>query len=74
MLGIALTRTSPTGRPYIYVQYYPYYGGSRAARPARPSRVGPARPRRFGRAPLSRFTYDNATKTAEPDGEGSSTG
>ena len=63
ILGIALDPDFTNGRPYIYVTYHPYWGGS-MGRSTGPS-LGPGfvRADYMSERRLSRFTYDEQTKT-----------
>jgi glucose/arabinose dehydrogenase len=75
ILGLALDPDFTSGRPYIYVQYHPYFngeqgyptgsmlGGTRSFGP------GFVRADYMGERRLSRFTYDDATKTIVPGSE-----
>ena len=53
LLASPWTRSSPTGRPYFYVQYHPYYNGEQGVRrAAAPSSSARLRPQPLhGRAP-----------------------
>ncbi|HWK26401.1 MAG TPA: ThuA domain-containing protein [Solirubrobacter sp.] len=63
LVGMVLDPDFTKGRPYIYVQYYPYWGGEQG-KDAEP-RLGPGFDRRSykGEKRISRFTYDDATKS-----------
>src|SRR4051794_3418290 len=66
ILGIALDPDFTNGRPYIYVQYHPYFQGEQGAYTTDPAKqLGPGFDRAsfMGERRVSRFTYDNATKT-----------
>ncbi len=79
VLGIALDPDFTNGRPYIYVQYHPYFSGEKGYPPGTVNQYvngnntsyGPGLVRTDYRAErrLSRFTYDNATKTIVPGSE-----
>ena len=57
------------GRPYMYVQYYPYWGGEQGKDTAAKLGMGFDRRTYKGEKRLSRFTYDEATKTFVPGSE-----
>jgi glucose/arabinose dehydrogenase/type 1 glutamine amidotransferase len=66
ILGIALDPDFTNGRPYIYVQYHPYFMGEQGTYTTDPAKqLGPGFDRQsfMGERRLSRFTYDPATKT-----------
>ncbi len=69
LLAIALDPDFTNGRPYIYVQYFPYWGGEQG-NDTQP-RLGPGFDRNsyMGERRLSRFTYDDATHTLVPGSE-----
>jgi len=72
ILGIILDPDFTNGRPYIYVQYHPYYKGEQGKDTSDPTKqLGPGFDRAsfMGERRLSRFTYDNATKTLVPGSE-----
>src|SRR3954454_18783284 len=79
ILGIALDPDFTNGRPYIYIQYHPYFGGEQGY-PAgttnqyvsnNATSYGPGfvRADYMGERRVSRFTYDNATKALVPGSE-----
>ena len=58
------------GRPYMYIQYYPYWGGEQGKDTDAQARHGLRPPHAYkGEKRLSRFTYDEATKTFVPGSE-----
>ena len=57
------------GRPYMYIQYYPYWGGEQGKDTATKLGMGFDRRTYKGEKRLSRFTYDEATKTFVPGSE-----
>jgi glucose/arabinose dehydrogenase len=57
------------GRPYIYLQYFPYYGGEQGKNTTPSLGPGFNRATYMGERRLSRFTYDDATKTLVPGSE-----
>jgi glucose/arabinose dehydrogenase/type 1 glutamine amidotransferase len=66
ILGLALDPDFTNGRPYIYVQYHPYFKGEQGRDETDPAKqLGPGFDRAsfMGERRLSRFTYDPATKT-----------
>ena len=69
ILGIALDPDFTKGRPYIYLAYHPYWGG-KGGYDTTP-KIGPGfvRPDYMGERRLSRFTYNDATKTMDPSSE-----
>jgi hypothetical protein len=69
ILGIALDPDFTKGRPYIYVTYHPYYGGKGGFNTS--PRIGPGfvRSDYMGERRLSRFTYNEATKSLDVDSE-----
>jgi type 1 glutamine amidotransferase len=76
MVGMTLDPDFTKGRPYVYIQYYPYWGGEQG-KDTQP-RLGPGfvglKPATggnsfLGEKRLSRFTYDEATKTFVPGSE-----
>jgi glucose/arabinose dehydrogenase len=75
ILGIALDPDFTNGRPYIYVQYHPYFNGEQGyptgSMLGGTKSFGPGfvRADYMGERRLSRFTYDNATKTLVPGSE-----
>src|SRR3954451_22447764 len=75
VLGIALDPDFTNGRPYIYVQYNPYFGGEQGYPVGSPqggnTSYGPGfvRTDYRGERRVSRFTYDNATKALVPGSE-----
>src|SRR4051812_38349860 len=79
LLGIALDPDFTNGRPYIYVQYHPYFSGEQGYPVGTTNQYvnnnqtsyGPGfvRTDYRGERRLSRFTYDNATKSLVPGSE-----
>ena len=69
ILGIALDPDFTKGRPYIYLAYHPYWGGKGGFDTT--PKIGPGfvRPDYMGERRLSRFTYNDATKTMDPNSE-----
>ncbi|MDA0160923.1 ThuA domain-containing protein [Solirubrobacter ginsenosidimutans] len=69
LVGMALDPDFTKGRPYIYVQYYPYFGGEQGKDTT--PKLGPGFDRRTykGEKRISRFTYDEATKKLVPGSE-----
>src|SRR3954469_1752098 len=63
LVGMVLDPDFTKGRPYIYVQYYPYWGGEQGK--DTPTKLGPGFDRRTykGEKRISRFTYDDVAKT-----------
>ncbi|HWK25609.1 MAG TPA: ThuA domain-containing protein [Solirubrobacter sp.] len=75
ILGILLDPDFTNGRPYIYIQYHPYYGGEQGypvgSMQGGTKSFGPGfvRADYMGERRVSRFTYDNATKSIVPGSE-----
>ena len=75
ILGLALDPDFTNGRPYIYIQYHPYYSGEQGyatgTMQGGTKSFGPGfvRADYMGERRLSRFTYDNATKSLVPGSE-----
>ncbi|HEY6889389.1 MAG TPA: ThuA domain-containing protein, partial [Solirubrobacter sp.] len=75
ILGIALDPEFTSGRPYIYIQYHPYNSGEQGyatgTMQGGTKSYGPGfvRADYMGERRLSRFTYDNATKSLVPGSE-----
>jgi glucose/arabinose dehydrogenase len=79
LLGIALDPQFDNGRPYIYVQYHPYFSGEMGYPVGTTNQwvkgnqtsYGPGfvRTDYRGERRVSRFTYDKATKTIVPGSE-----
>jgi hypothetical protein len=69
LVGMVLDPDFTKGRPYIYVQYYPYWGGEQG-KDTEP-KLGPGFDRRTykGEKRISRFTYDDATHSLLPGSE-----
>jgi type 1 glutamine amidotransferase len=69
MVAMVLDPDFTKGRPYMYVQYYPYWGGEQG-KDTEP-KLGPGfdRATYTGEKRLSRFTYDEQTKTFVPGSE-----
>jgi type 1 glutamine amidotransferase/glucose/arabinose dehydrogenase len=69
LLAIALDQDFTKGRPYIYLEYFPYYGGEQGKDTLPKLGWGLDRRRYRGERRLSRFTYDEAAKTLVPGSE-----
>ena len=69
LLAIALDPAFTTGRPYIYLQYFPYYGGEQGKDTQPKLGTGFDRNSYRGERRLSRFTYDDATHSLVPGSE-----
>ncbi len=79
LLAMQLDPKFTKGRPYIYAQYFPYYGGEMGYPPGTDNQYVHNNPTVYGRGfdrstymgerRLSRFTYDPATKTIVPGSE-----
>ena len=69
LLAIALDPDFTKGRPYIYLQYFPYWGGEQGKDTTPKLGWGLDLRRYRGERRLSRFTYDDATKTLVPGSE-----
>ena len=69
LVAMTLDPDFTKGRPYMYIQYYPYWGGEQGK--DTPTKLGMGFDRRSykGEKRLSRFTYDEATKTFVPGSE-----
>ncbi|HEX6023111.1 MAG TPA: ThuA domain-containing protein, partial [Solirubrobacter sp.] len=76
LVGMTLDPDFTKGRPYVYVQYYPYWGGEQG-KDTEP-KLGPGfvglktangANTYLGEKRLSRFTYDEETKTFVPGSE-----
>ena len=69
MVAMTLDPDFTKGRPYVYIQYYPYWGGEQG-KDTTPA-LGTGFDRRSYKAEkrLSRFTYDEATKSFVPGSE-----
>ena len=69
LVGMVLDPDFTKGRPYMYVQYYPYFGGEQGKDTL--PKLGPGFDRNTfkGEKRISRFTYDDATKTLVPGSE-----
>jgi type 1 glutamine amidotransferase len=63
LLAIALDPKFSQSRPYVYLQYFPYFGGEQGKDTTPKLGTGFDRRRYRGERRLSRFTYDFATKT-----------
>ena len=63
LLGIALDPDFDNGRPYIYLEYFPYYSGEQGKNSGPALGMGFDRNSYRGERRLSRFTYDGATHT-----------
>jgi glucose/arabinose dehydrogenase len=63
ILGIALDPGFTTGRPFIYVAYHPYYGGTMGRNSGTMMGPGFVRADYMGERRVSRFTYNETTKT-----------
>ena len=75
ILGITLDPDFTEGRPYIYIQYHPYFDGEQGypvgTMQGGTKSYGPGfvRADYMGERRLSRFTYDDATKSLVPGSE-----
>ena len=69
LLGITLDPDFDNGRPYIYLQYFPYYGGEQGKNTGPSLGMGFDRNSYRGERRLSRFTYDGTTHTFVPGSE-----
>jgi hypothetical protein len=69
MVAMTLDPDFTKGRPYMYIQYYPYWGGEQGKDTATKLGAGFDRRTYKGEKRLSRFTYDDATKTFVPGSE-----
>jgi type 1 glutamine amidotransferase len=69
ILGIALDPDFTSGRPYIYVQYHPYFKGEQGKPDGPALGEGFVRKDYMGERRLSRFTYDGVSKTLVPGSE-----
>src|SRR3954451_14050335 len=69
MVGMVLDPDFTKGRPYIYIQYYPYFRGEQGKDPTPKLGKGFDRRTYMGEKRISRFTYDDAAKTLVPGSE-----
>ena len=69
ILGLALDPDFTRGRPYIYVVYHPYYGGEMGRSTGTSMGPGFVRADYMAERRLSRFTYNETTKTITPGSE-----
>jgi hypothetical protein len=72
LLGLALDPAFMRGRPYLYVQYFPFgkgEGGTTTTDPAKQLGPGLDPLTNMGERRVSRFTYDPASKTLVPGSE-----
>ena len=69
LVGMALDPDFTKGRPYMYILYYPYYGGEQGKDTTPKLGEGFDRRSYKGEKRLARFTYDEATKTFVPGSE-----
>ena len=75
LVGMTLDPKFTKGRPYVYIQYYPYWGGEQGKNEGPnlgPGFVGHNPPGRLtykAEKRLSRFTYDDETKSFVPGSE-----
>src|SRR3954447_23118001 len=69
LLAINLDPKFTKGRPYIYVQYFPYYGGEQGYNTTPKLGTGFVRSSFMAERRTSRFTYDPATKSLVPGSE-----
>ncbi|HEY6888693.1 MAG TPA: ThuA domain-containing protein [Solirubrobacter sp.] len=69
LVGMVLDPDFTKGRPYIYVQYYPYFGGEQGKDTL--PKLGPGFDRTTykGEKRISRFTYDGVNHTLVPGSE-----
>jgi hypothetical protein len=63
ILGLALDPGFTSGRPYVYVVYHPYYGGTMGRNSGTMMGPGFVRADYMGERRVSRFTYNETTKT-----------
>jgi type 1 glutamine amidotransferase len=68
LLAVSLDPKFPA-RPYIYVQYFPYYGGEQGYNTTPKLGNGFVRSSFMSERRTSRFTYDEATKSLVPGSE-----
>ncbi len=68
LLAVSLDPKFPA-RPYIYVQYFPYYGGEQGYNTNPKLGQGFVRSSFMSERRTSRFTYDEATKSLVPGSE-----
>jgi type 1 glutamine amidotransferase len=69
LLAVSLDPKFTKGRPYIYIQYFPYYGGEQGYNTSPKLGSGFIRSSYMAERRTSRFTYDNATKSLVPGSE-----
>ena len=69
ILGLALDPDFTRGRPYLYVVYHPYYGGEMGRSTGASMGPGFIRADYMAERRLSRFTYNETTKTITPGSE-----
>ncbi len=69
LVAMTLDPDFTKGRPYMYIQYYPYWGGEQGKDTGTTLGAGFDRRTYKGEKRLSRFTYDDATKTFVPGSE-----
>jgi glucose/arabinose dehydrogenase len=69
LVGMALDPDFTKGRPYMYILYYPYYKGEQGKDTEPALGGGFERLNYMGEKRLSRFTYDDETKSFVPGSE-----
>ncbi|MDA0179764.1 ThuA domain-containing protein [Solirubrobacter phytolaccae] len=72
LLGLALDPAFMRGRPYLYVQYFPFgkgEGGTATSDPAKQLGPGVDQLTNMGERRVSRFTYDAVSQTLVPGSE-----
>jgi hypothetical protein len=69
LVAMALDPKFTKGRPYIYIQYFPYWGGEQGKDTEPKLGQGFVRSSFMGEKRLSRFTYDDTTHTLVPGSE-----
>ena len=69
LLAFSLDPKFTEGRPYFYIQYFPYYGGEQGVQGGRQLGGGFDRNSYTAERRISRFTYDSATHSIAPGSE-----
>jgi type 1 glutamine amidotransferase len=69
LLAVGLDPKFTKGRPYIYIQYFPYFGGEQGYNTTPKLGNGFIRSSFMAERRTSRFTYDPATKSLVPGSE-----
>ncbi len=69
LLAIGVDPKFTKGRPYLYIQYFPYYGGEQGYNTTPKLGNGFVRSSFMSERRTSRFTYDPATKSIVPGSE-----